>query len=104
MSLGMELGFGPGDFVLDVATQLPPPQEKGTTLQFSAYVYCGETAGCIRKLLGTEVGLGPGDIVSDGETLPQKGHSPQFLALVYCSQTVAHLLLRSYCKSSVQKK
>ena len=37
-----------------------------------------------------EVGLGPGHIVLDGDPAtapPKMGHSPQFLALVYCGQT-----------------
>ena len=61
----------------------PPPQ-------FSAPVYCGQTAGWIKMALGKEVGLGPGHIVLDGDTapLPQKGtEPPQFLAHVYCGQT-----------------
>ena len=33
-----------------------------------------------------EVGLDPGDVVLDGVAAPQKGHSPQFLAHVYCGQ------------------
>jgi len=39
--------------------------------------------------LGMEVGLDPGHIVLDGDTAPssKKGHSPQFLAHVYCGQT-----------------
>jgi len=45
--------------------------------------------------LRTEVCLGPDDTVLDGDPVfPQKGHSPQFSAHVYCGQTVAHL---SYC-------
>jgi len=45
--------------------------------------------------LGTEVGLDPGHIVLDRDPA-QKGHThrPQFLAHVYCGQTVA---LLSYC-------
>ena len=39
----------------------PPPQ-------FSAHVYCGQTAGWIKVALGMEVGLGPGHIVLDGDT------------------------------------
>ena len=39
MSLGMEVGVGPGDIVLDGA-QLPP---KGARPKFSAHVYCGQT-------------------------------------------------------------
>jgi len=46
----------------------PPPQ-------FSAHVYCGQTAAWIRVPLATEVGLGPGHIVLDGDPAPliQKG-------------------------------
>jgi len=59
MPLGMEVGRGPGDFVLD-GDPAPPPQ-------FSAHVYCGQTAGGIKMALGMEVGLGPGHIVLDGD-------------------------------------
>jgi len=38
--------------------------------EFSAYVYCGQTAGWIKTALGTEVGLGPGHIVLDGDPAP----------------------------------
>jgi len=45
--------------------------------------------------LGTEVGLSPGHIVLDGDPAPRKkGHSPHFLAHVYCGQMVVHV---SYC-------
>ena len=33
--------------------------------QFSAHLYCRQTAGCIKMPLGMEVGLGPGDFVFD---------------------------------------
>ena len=49
--------------------------------QFSAHVYCGQTAGWIKMALGMEVGLGPGHIVLDGDPapLPRKGGStPNF--------------------------
>jgi len=36
----------------------------------------------------------PDPIALDGDPAPPKRHSPQFLARVYCGQTVAHL---SYC-------
>jgi len=126
MSLGVEVGLGPGDFVFDGDTALPPPKKKGTapisgpyllwpngwmdqdatwcggrprprqhcvrwgpcspaaqnghTPQFSAHVYCGQTAVCIRIRLGTEVVLSLGDIVLDGDSapLPLKGHGLQF--------------------------
>jgi len=64
--------------------------------QFSAHVYYRQAAGWIKMPLGTKVGLGPGCIVIHGDTAPspKRGTAPQFLAHVYCGQTVAHL---SYC-------
>jgi len=56
-------------------------QKGGGAPQFSAYVYCDQTAGWIKMTLGMEVGLGPVDIVLDGNTapLPQKGgRAPNF--------------------------
>jgi len=83
MPLGMEVGFGAGDFVLD-GDPAPPPRERGHRFpQFSAHVYCGQTARWIKMPLGREVGLASGDIVLDWAQLPP-----------YCGQTVAHL---SYC-------
>ena len=73
MSLGMELGLGPGDFVLDGAAVPSSPSPK-----FSAHVYCGQTAGWIKLVLGMEVGLSPGDFVLDGDPapLPENGAQP----------------------------
>jgi len=68
MPLGREVGLGPGDTVLDGD---PSPLQKGHSPQFSAHVYCGQTAGCVRIPLGTEVGLGPGDVVFDGDPVTQ---------------------------------
>jgi len=42
MSLGTEVGLGPGDVVLHGN---PAPPKRGTVPQFSAHVYCGETGG-----------------------------------------------------------
>ena len=69
-----------------MGTQLPP--KKVVEPQFSAHVYCGQTAGWIKMPLGTKVGLGPGDVVLDGDPAPPppKVHSPQFLAHSCCSQ------------------
>jgi len=85
-----------------------PPQKGGGAPKFSAHVYCGQTAGCIKIILGTKVGLGPGNlVVLDGDPAPpQKGPgdfvfdrdpatprtegtptATQFLAHVYCGQT-----------------
>ena len=60
MSLDMELGRGPGDFVL---------HGDPTPLQ---------TARWMKMVLGMEVGLSPGDFVLDRDpvSFPQKGRSP----------------------------
>ena len=58
----------------------PSPSPKGVEapLQFSAHVYCGQTAAWIKMQFGTEVGLSLRDIVLDGDPAPPplKGHSP----------------------------
>jgi len=76
---------------MGTGTQLRPPQKGAEPPpQFSAHVYCGQTARWIKMARGMEVGLGPGHIVLDGDTapLPQKGgRAPQFVAHVYCGQT-----------------
>ena len=74
-----------------MGTQLRP-LHKGAEppSQFSAHVYCGQTAGWIKVALGMEVGLGTGHIVLDGDIAPcpKKGQSsPKFLAHVYCGPT-----------------
>jgi len=57
-----------------------PSPKRGVAPQkkFSAHVYCGHRAGCIKMALGMEVGLSPGDFVLDGDPAspPLKGHSP----------------------------
>jgi len=40
MPIGMEVGHGTGDIVLD---EDPVPPKKGTAAYFSAHVYCGQT-------------------------------------------------------------
>ena len=89
MSLGMEVGLGPGHILRD--GDPAPPQKRGAQLQFSAHVYCGQTASWIKMPIATEVGLGPYDIVLDEAQLPQMGHAPKFSTHVYCGQTVVHL-------------
>jgi len=76
MTLGMAVGLGPGHIVLDVDP--PPLPQKGPSVsQFSAHVYCGQTAGWIKMPLGTDIGFGPGDIVLDGDQAPpKKGAQP----------------------------
>jgi len=72
----------------------PPPQEGG---EFSAHVYCGQTAGRIKLVLGMEVGLNPGDFVLDGDPAPspKRGRSqlPNFRPI----STVAKRLDASRC-------
>jgi len=60
MSLGMDVGLSPDDFVLDGDPVLPP-QKGGRAPKFSAHVYCGQTAGWIKMPHGTKVGLSPDD-------------------------------------------
>jgi len=44
-----------------------PTQKTGQSPQFSAHLYCGQTAARIKMPLGMEVGLSPGDFVLDGD-------------------------------------
>jgi len=69
MPLGMELGLGPGDFVLD-EDPAPLPQKGVEPPSFLAHVYCSHTAGWIKTPLGREVGLNPDDIVLHGDPAP----------------------------------
>ena len=65
MPLGKKVGLSPRDFVLD-GDPVPPSQKEmepgGGAPQFSAHVYCGQTAGWMKTPLGTEVDLGPGTL------------------------------------------
>jgi len=70
IALGMQVGLGAGQIVLDV-DPAPLPQKGGTDIpQFSAHVCCCETAGWIKMPLDIELGLGPGFIVLDGDAAP----------------------------------
>jgi len=89
-----EVRLGPGDFVLDGNPAMALPKKEGTVLQFSAHVYCRQTARCIRILLSTEVGLSQGDIVLDGNPAPPKRDThPNFRPM----PIVAKLLDGSRC-------
>jgi len=79
MPLGMEVGLGPGNVVLD--GDPAPPKKRTQQPPTFRPMYCGQTAQWIKKPLGTEVGLGPCHIVLDGDPdpPPQKGTAaPQF--------------------------
>jgi len=99
--LHMEIGLGPGNFVLDV-DPAPLSKKKGRSPppQYSEHFYCGQTAGCIKMPFGMVVGLGPGDVVFDGDPAPlrKKGTAPtQFLAHVYCGHGRPSQILLSTC-------
>jgi len=49
--VGMELGLGPGDFVL-VGDPVAPFPEGGGPPKFLAHVYCHQTAGWMKLVLG----------------------------------------------------
>jgi len=70
MSLGMELGLGPGDFVLNGDPAPPSPKGGQSPLKFLAHVYCGQMAGWMNLILGIVVGLSPGDCVRWGPRSP----------------------------------
>jgi len=75
------------------------PSLKGHSPQFSAHVYCGQTAGWMKTSLGTEVDLGSGHIVLDGiPALRRRGTAaPLFSAHVYCGHGCPSQLLLSSC-------
>jgi len=54
----------------------PVPPQNGRTPQFSAHVYCSQTAAWIKMSLGTEIGLGLRGIVFDVDpATPRKRHT-----------------------------
>jgi len=79
MSLGMELGFYLGDFVL-VGDPAPLPITEAEPPKIAAHVYCGQTARWIKIVFGTEVGLRPVDFVLHGTAAPylKRGGAPNF--------------------------
>ena len=70
----------------------PSQKGDGASPNFSAQVYCGQTAGWIKMvgLLGMEVGLSPD---GDPARLPKKRAEPppQFSAHFYCGQTAGFI-------------
>ena len=85
--LGMELGLGTGDVVLN-GDPVAPSSKGGRTPKFLAHVCCGQTAGWMKTPLCTEVNLDPGHIVLDRDPAPRCKRPISIVA------TVAHL---SYC-------
>ena len=91
MPLDTEVGLGPDDSVLDGDPASLPKNGAKPPPQFSAHVYCNQTAGLIKIALGMEVGLGDIVLVLGGDPapLPKKGAepAPRFSAHFYCGQT-----------------
>jgi len=82
MPLDMQVGLGPGEFVLDgdpaplpKKGAEPPPAKK-----ISVHVYCGQTAGWVKMVLRMEIGLSPGDFVLDGDRAPLN-FRPMFIVI-----------------------
>ena len=76
MALDMEVGLGPVHIVLDGDTA-PLPQKGGRAPQFSAHLYCDQTAALIKMPIGTEVGFGLRNIVFDVDpATPRKKAHP----------------------------
>ena len=88
----MEVGLSLGDFVRWGSSHVP--QKGQTPTQFSAHVYCGQTAALTKMPLGTEVDLGLRDIVCDVDPgIPEKNGAPPILAHVYCGQMAGWMKL-----------
>ena len=76
MPLSMEADLDPGHIDGDPAFASSSKRGGGTAAsQFSAHVYCGQTAGWITTPLRTDVGIGLGDIVLDGDPVLPQGQS-----------------------------
>jgi len=95
MPLGMEVGLGPSDFVLDGNRGTLRKKCTPTPTQFLAHVYCGQTARWMKTPLGTEVDLGPGHIILEGvPALRERGTAAPSFRPMSIVATVTHL---SYC-------
>ena len=77
------------------------PQKGGRASHFLAYVYCGQTARCIKMPLGRAIGLGSGDIIFDGDRAPppKKGAQPPIFGpyLSWPNGRPSQLLLSCCC-------
>ena len=102
MPFGMELGLSLGDLLFDGDPAPLPSKGTEPPPQFSAHVYCGQTAGWIKMALDMEVGLGPVYIVLDGDTAPlpkiggiaPQNFRPMFIVAKRLNGSRWHLALR----------
>jgi len=87
MLLGMEVGLGTGDFVLD-RDPASLPKNGPEALTFGPCLLW-PNGWMDPDALGMEVGLGPGHIVLDVYQLPspKEAERPQFSADFYCGLT-----------------
>jgi len=69
--LGMEVGLGPSDIMLDGDPALLP--KKGAEPPILAHVYCSQMAGWIKMPLGMEIGLVARPHCARWGPSPQKG-------------------------------
>jgi len=90
-----EINLGPGHVVLD---KVAAPTLKGAqppfSPQFSAHVYCGQTAGWMKTPRRTDVDLSPGHIVLDRDPAPTRERGTAAAAVCNPCLLVAYL---SYC-------
>jgi len=74
MSLGMELGLGPGNFVLDGDPALPSPKGGAEPQIFGPCLLWPNGCMHVKMPLDMEVGLSPEDLFDgDPAPLPKKG-------------------------------
>jgi len=94
MPHGREAGLSTSDIMLE-GDPAPLPK-RARSPQFSAHVYCGQTAGWIKMPLGIEVGLGPGHAHcakwGPSSPSPKRVRSFQFSAHLCCCQTARWMM------------
>jgi len=98
IALGMEVGLGPGDIVLD-GTQLPSPK-KGAELQIFGPFLLWPNGWLHQDATWYGGRIQPRRLcVRWGPSSPsiKRGQSPQFLTHVYCGDTAGILLDGSRC-------
>ena len=72
MSIGIDLGLGPGDFVLDGDAVLFPLPQKAAPNFRPMFIVAKCLQGWMKLVLGMEVGLSSGDFVLDANPAPSR--------------------------------